>query len=131
MLPLELDGERLGQARRLALDALGRVGLSRRLDRFPDDFSGGEQQRIAIARAIVRRRSVVLADEPTGALDTTTGDEVIELLAELPRAEGTAVLLVTHEPRFARWADCVVFLRDGLVVDEASPELAPATTALP
>jgi putative ABC transport system ATP-binding protein len=118
MLPLELAGGSHRQARGLALDALAAVGLDVRLDRYPDDFSGGQQQRIAIARAIVGERRLLLADEPTGSLDTASGDEVIELLAALPRDHGTAVVLVTHEPRFASWADRFVFLRDGRIVDE-------------
>jgi len=88
-------------------------------DRYPDDFSGGQQQRIAIARAIAGTRKVLLADEPTGSLDTLAADAVIELLAGLARERGTAVVLVTHEPRFTAWADRVVYLRDGVVVDEA------------
>ena len=119
MLPLELDGTSTSAARATALEALATMGLDRLVDRYPDDFSGGQQQRIAIARAIVGSRSVLLADEPTGALDTANADQVVELLAALPRTRGTALVLVTHEPRFASWADRVVFLRDGKVVDEA------------
>jgi putative ABC transport system ATP-binding protein len=118
MLPVELAGGAYRNARSLALDALAAVGLDVRLDRYPDDFSGGQQQRIAIARAIVGERRLLLADEPTGSLDTASGDEVIELLSALPREHGTAVVLVTHEPRFASWADRFVFLRDGRIVDE-------------
>ena len=101
------------------------VGIVEQLDRFPDDFSGGQQQRIAVARAVVGTRKLILADEPTGALDTMTGDAVIELMAGLPAATGAAVVLVTHEPRYAAWADRVVFMRDGRIVDEAS--VAPST----
>jgi putative ABC transport system ATP-binding protein len=101
-----------------SLDAAGRSQLRREDVRYPDDFSGGQQQRIAIARAVVGERKILLADEPTGSLDTANGDEVIELIATLPSQHGTAVVLVTHEPRFASWADRVVFLRDGRVVDE-------------
>jgi len=119
MLPLELEGVGAREARARAREALAAVGLTEQVDRFPDDFSGGQQQRIAVARAVVSRRRLILADEPTGALDTMTGDQVIELLAGLPGREGTAVLLVTHEPRYASWADRVVFLRDGRIVDEA------------
>ena len=118
MLPLELAGGSHRSVRQLAIDALGTVGLTQQLDRYPDDFSGGQQQRIAIARAIVGERRLLLADEPTGSLDTASGDEVIELLSALPKEHGTAVVLVTHEPRFASWADRFVFLRDGRVVDE-------------
>ena len=119
MLPLELDGTSTSAARATAIEALATMGLDRLVDRYPDDFSGGQQQRIAIARAIVGSRSLLLADEPTGALDTANADQVVELLAALPRTRGTALVLVTHEPRFASWADRVVFLRDGKVVDEA------------
>lgn len=119
-LPLELDGLGARQARLRAREALAAVGITASLDRYPDDFSGGQQQRIAIARAIVGERAVLLADEPTGSLDTITGDGVIELLAGLPAKFGTAVVLVTHEPRFASWADRIVFMRDGRVVDQTS-----------
>ena len=119
MLPLELDGAGRREARTEAIDALHRVGLDQSLDRYPDDFSGGQQQRIAIARAMVGTRSLLLADEPTGSLDTATGDAVIELLAALPAERNTAVVLVTHEPRYAAWADRVVSMRDGRIVDVA------------
>jgi putative ABC transport system ATP-binding protein len=125
MLPMELAGESARAARPLAIEALESMGLDERLDRYPDDFSGGQQQRIAIARAVVGQRQLLLADEPTGSLDTASGDEVIELIAALPARRGTAVLLVTHEPRFASWSDRVVFLRDGRVVDE-TPAIASA-----
>ena len=119
MLPLELDNVGRREARSEAIDALHRVGLDQSLDRYPDDFSGGQQQRIAIARAMVGTRSLLLADEPTGSLDTATGDAVIELLAALPSERNTAVVLVTHEPRYAAWADRVVSMRDGRIVDVA------------
>jgi putative ABC transport system ATP-binding protein len=120
MLPLELEGVPSRDAREQARAALVSVGIVQQLDRFPDDFSGGQQQRIAVARSVVGTRKLVLADEPTGALDTLTGDAVVELIAGLPAATGAAVVLVTHEPRYASWADRVVFLRDGRVVDESS-----------
>ena len=130
LLPLEFDGRPRRAARALAEAALARVGLSRPYDRFPDDLSGGEQQRVAVARAVAGERRLILADEPTGALDTITGDLVVELLASL-RDDGVAVVLVTHEPRFASWADRAVFLRDGAVVDRtaAAPRAAVATAA--
>jgi putative ABC transport system ATP-binding protein len=118
MLPLELDGIVGAAARRQAVDALARVGIDQQIDRYPDSFSGGQQQRIAIARAVVGERKVVFADEPTGALDTLTSDQVVEVLADLSTA-GVAVVMVTHEPRFASWADRVVFVRDGRLVDES------------
>jgi putative ABC transport system ATP-binding protein len=126
MLPLELEGVGRRAARAEAIDALHSVALDQDLDRYPDDFSGGEQQRIAIARAIVGTRSLVLADEPTGSLDTATGDAIIELLAALPAERDTAVVLVTHEPRYAAWADRVVSMRDGRIIDVA---VAPGSDA--
>jgi len=116
-LPRELDGEAPRQARALAVAALEEVGIDELADRFPDDMSGGQQQRVAIARAIVGDRRLVLADEPTGALDTETGEQVMRLLRARCDA-GVAGVLVTHEARHAAWADRVVFLRDGRTVDE-------------
>jgi putative ABC transport system ATP-binding protein len=116
MLPLELDGERQGAARRTAVQALAEVDLADLADRFPDEMSGGQQQRVAIARALVGPRRLVLADEPTGALDSETGEAVLRVLRGRVDA-GAAGLLVTHEARHAAWADRVVFLRDGVVVD--------------
>ena len=124
MLPLELEGVGAREARARAREALVSVGVDEQLDRFPDDFSGGQQQRIAVARAVVGERRLILADEPTGALDTLTGDAVVELLAGLPAATGAAVVLVTHEPRYAAWADRVVFMRDGRIVDESTVAVA-------
>jgi putative ABC transport system ATP-binding protein len=128
-LPLELGGMTARSARPLALAALDSVGLTQQLDRYPDHFSGGQQQRIAIARALAGGGRLLLADEPTGALDSRTADEMVTLLAGLPAACGATVVLVTHEPRFASWADRVVFLRDGVVVDQTSP-LPPASPEL-
>ncbi|MFF4578013.1 ABC transporter ATP-binding protein [Streptomyces sp. NPDC001389] len=116
-LPLELDGTSARRARTAALAALEEIGLRALADRFPDEMSGGQQQRVAIARALVGDRRLVLADEPTGALDSETGESVLALL-RLRCDAGAAGILVTHEPRFAAWADRVVFLRDGSVVDE-------------
>ena len=122
-LPLELDGMRARDARTHALRALDELGLSELASRFPDALSGGEQQRVAIARALVGERRLVLADEPTGALDSVTGEGVLSLLRARCDA-GAAGVLVTHEARHAGWADRVVFLRDGVVVDEARAELS-------
>ncbi|WP_327253900.1 ABC transporter ATP-binding protein [Streptomyces sp. NBC_01244] len=116
-LPLELDGVSARKARVSALSALEEMNLGQLADRFPDEMSGGQQQRVAIARALVGDRRLVLADEPTGALDSETGESVLALLRSRCDA-GAAGILVTHEPRFAAWADRVVFLRDGSVVDE-------------
>jgi putative ABC transport system ATP-binding protein len=89
-------------------------------DRFPDDMSGGQQQRVAIARALVGPRRLLLADEPTGALDSATGEEILRVLRARCEA-GAAGVLVTHDARHAAWADRVVFLRDGVVVDQSGP----------
>ena len=115
-LPRELDGVPLRTARSEAIAALAEVGLDALADRFPEEMSGGQQQRVAIARALVGPRRLVLADEPTGALDSTTGEDIMRVLRARVDA-GAAGLLVTHEPRFAAWADRTVFLRDGVVVD--------------
>ena len=119
-LPLELDGVRGGMARRAARAALDEVGVGALAARFPDEMSGGQQQRVAIARALVGPRRLLLADEPTGALDSTTGEEVLRVLRARCEA-GAAGVLVTHEARHAAWADRVVFLRDGVVVDQSGP----------
>jgi putative ABC transport system ATP-binding protein len=119
-LPLELDGAALSRARAAAQAALESVGLAELGDRFPDDLSGGEQQRVAIARALVGGPRILLADEPTGALDSITGESVMRLLRAHCDNGGTAIL-VTHDAAHAAWADRVVFLRDGRVVDEARP----------
>jgi putative ABC transport system ATP-binding protein len=117
-LPRELDGLSARVARGEATAALDLVGMADDANAFPDSLSGGEQQRVAIARALVGSRQLLLADEPTGALDSVTGEAIIALLRERCDA-GTAALLVTHEPRYAAWADRVVFLRDGVVVESA------------
>ncbi|WP_406036812.1 ABC transporter ATP-binding protein [Micromonospora sp. NBC_00898] len=119
-LPLELDGTGVRQARKLALAALAEVDLTGLGDRFPDQMSGGQQQRVAIARALVGERRLVLADEPTGALDSQAGEAVLHLLRRRVDA-GAAGVLVTHEARHAGWADRVVFLRDGVLVDSTAP----------
>jgi putative ABC transport system ATP-binding protein len=116
-LPRELDGVSARKARAEALSALKEVDLAGVADRFPDELSGGQQQRIAIARALVGPRRLLLADEPTGALDSVTGEDVMTLL----RArcdQGAAAVMVTHDARLAGWSDRVVFLRDGAIVDD-------------
>ena len=121
-LPLELEGARRLQARRLALEAMELLGVTPCADRFPDELSGGERQRTAIARAIVGERPLLLADEPTGALDSVNGETVMRLLRGACQ-RGVAGVVVTHEAQFASWADRVVFLRDGRLVDQtAGPE---------
>jgi len=123
-LPRELDGIPARKTRREALEALREVGIAELADRFPDEMSGGEQQRIAIARALIGPRRLVLADEPTGALDSTTGEDVMRVLRARVDA-GAAGLLVTHEPRYAAWADRTIFLRDGVVVDTTGDAAGP------
>jgi putative ABC transport system ATP-binding protein len=127
-LPRELDGAGVRASRREALAALEEVGLADVADRFPDEMAGGQRQRVAIARALVGPRRLVLADEPTGALDSETGESVLRLLRARCDA-GAAGLLVTHEARLAGWADRVVFLRDGVIVDDTGPAL-PADALL-
>ncbi|HNQ05781.1 MAG TPA: ABC transporter ATP-binding protein [Tetrasphaera sp.] len=119
-LPLELDGTSVREARAAARAVLETVGVVDLADRYPDKMSGGQQQRVAIARALVGDRRLVLADEPTGALDSHTGEGVLRVLRERCDS-GAAGLLVTHEARHAAWADRVVFLRDGVVVDTTGP----------
>ena len=130
-IPLELDGRPARAARLAALDALGSVGLGDLAGRYPDDLSGGEQQRVAIARALVGGRPILLADEPTGALDSMTGESVMRLLRRHCDDGGTAIL-VTHDAAHAAWAHRVVFLRDGRIVDEAraASSRAPGAEAL-
>jgi len=122
-LPLELDGVSLREARAAAREELERVGLGELADRFPDDLSGGERQRVAIARAFVGPRAILLADEPTGALDSLTGESIMRILKSHCEA-GRTVVLVTHDAAHAAWADRVLYLRDGRIVDEvrATPE---------
>jgi putative ABC transport system ATP-binding protein len=116
LLPFELnrDGNGISQARRL----LGEVGLAERVDHYPVQLSGGEQQRVALARAFVLRPPIVLADEPTGNLDTTNGAHVLELLLDLNRTEGTTLVLVTHDATLAECADRRIVLRDGQIVSD-------------
>ena len=123
-LPLELDGLPARKARRHAKATLDVMGLLDLADRYPDAMSGGQQQRVAIARALVGSRRLVMADEPTGALDSHTGEEVLRVLRRRCD-EGASGLLVTHEARHAAWADRVVFLRDGIVVDTTGSPRQP------
>jgi putative ABC transport system ATP-binding protein len=116
-LPLELDGIRAKAARAKGLKAIEELGVAERADRYPDELSGGERQRVAIARAIVGERGLLLADEPTGALDSVNGEAVMRLLRAAAH-RGVAGVVVTHEAQLASWADRVVFLRDGHVVDQ-------------
>jgi putative ABC transport system ATP-binding protein len=123
-LPLELDGTAAKAARRAAMESLERLGVHERADHFPDELSGGERQRVAIARAVVGDRHLLLADEPTGALDSLNGDAVMRLLRDACQ-RGVAGVVVTHDAQLASWADRVVFLRDGRVVDQTAPMPGP------
>ena len=119
-LPLELDGVAAGKARAAGMKALDGLGLAGRAGRFPNELSGGERQRVAIARAMVGERRLLLADEPSGALDSANAEEVMRLL-HAACARGLAVVVVTHDAQLASWADQVVFLRDGRVTDQSAP----------
>jgi putative ABC transport system ATP-binding protein len=123
-LPLELDGVSSKPARVAALEAMEKLDVADRTDRYPDELSGGERQRVAIARAIVGGRGLLLADEPTGALDSVNGEGVMRLLRAATH-RGVAGVVVTHEAQLASWADRVVFLRDGHVVDQTSTPPGP------
>lgn len=126
-LPLELDGLDRRAARSEAIGSLRRVLLDGRADHFPHELSGGERQRVAIARALVGGRRLLLADEPTGALDSLTGEHVMRLL-RAARDEDRTIVLVTHEPAHAAWADRVVHLRDGRIEEprsDRSPQVLP------
>ncbi len=117
-LPVTLDGVKPAEAKKRATEWLKRFGLEGRLNNRPDQLSGGEQQRGAIARALVAKPALILADDPTGNLDTRSGDEVAGLLRDVSKQYGRTVVMVTHDPRIAAYADRIIFLKDGKVVDE-------------
>ena len=129
-LPLELDGVAASRARIAGMEALEQLGLGDRASRFPDELSGGERQRVAIARAVVGDRSLLLADEPTGALDSVNGEAVMRLVHAACK-RGVAAVVVTHDAQLASWADRVVFLRDGRVVDRTAPAPGPESLLMP
>ncbi len=126
-MPLELDGTPARSARQDALAALEELGVAERAEQFPDDLAGGERQRVAIARAVVGERRLLLADEPTGALDSVSSETVIRLVRKVCQ-RGAAGVIVTHDARLAAWADRVVFLRDGKMVDQTA--VAPGPESL-
>ena len=120
-LPLELDGVPGRKARVAALKALDRLGLADRASHYPDQMSGGERQRAAIARAMVGERRLLLADEPSGALDSVNGEAVMRLIHDACKNAGMTAVVVTHDAQLASWADRVMFLRDGRVTDQTVP----------
>jgi putative ABC transport system ATP-binding protein len=117
-LPVTLDGVRRPEARKRAAEWLERFGLGDRSQNRPDQLSGGQQQRVAIARALVAEPLLVLADEPTGNLDTRASDGIAALLRQVSKEYGRAVVMVTHDPRIAAYADRIVFLKDGRIADQ-------------
>jgi putative ABC transport system ATP-binding protein len=117
-LPLTLDGVPMAQARARAAEWLERVGLGNKLSSRPDQLSGGQQQRVAVARALVAEPSLILADEPTGNLDTHASDEIAGLLQQVSEQWQRAVVMVTHDPRIAAYAGRILFLKDGTIVDD-------------
>ncbi len=129
-LPLELDGVPARQARAAGVRALEELGVGDRASRFPDELSGGERQRVAVARAIVGTRSLLLADEPSGALDSANGEAVMRLIRAACQ-RGVAGVVVTHDAQLAAWADRIVFLRDGRVVDQTAPPAGPESLLSP
>jgi len=118
LLPYELNAEKQSEGKARALSLLQSVGLSDRLDHYPVQLSGGEQQRVALARAFVLRPPIVLADEPTGNLDSANGAHILELLLNLNKTEGTTLVLVTHDPVLATYADRRIVLKDGLIISD-------------
>ena len=108
----------VGNRKQRASEALDQLGLADRLHHRPDQLSGGQQQRVAIARSLVVNPQVILADEPTGALDTDTGNEIMELLSDLVEERRITVVVVTHEPSIADWSTRSILMRDGLILDD-------------
>jgi len=123
-LPLELDGVSARKAHAAGMAVLEDLGLADRAAHYPDELSGGERQRVAIARAIVGERSLLLADEPSGALDSSNGEAVMRMILSACR-RGVAAMVVTHDAQLASWADRVVFIRDGRIVDQTVPPPTP------
>ena len=124
-LPLELDGTSARRARVVALKALDGLGLGNRAGHYPDQLSGGERQRVAIARAMVGERKIVLADEPSGALDSANSEAIMRLLHSACKDTGMTTMVVTHDAQLASWADRVIFIRDGRITDQTTPLAGP------
>ena len=125
-LPLELDGVGARRAREAGLRALDGLGLADRASNYPDQLSGGERQRVAIARAVVGDRQLLLADEPSGSLDSANGEAVMRMIRTACQ-EGVAAVVVTHDAQLASWADRVVLIRDGRIVDQTVPAPGPVS----
>jgi putative ABC transport system ATP-binding protein len=130
-LPLELDGLAARRARAAGLAALDELGMGDRSESYPDELSGGERQRVAIARAVVGERRLLLADEPSGALDSGNAEAVMRLVHEACKNRGMAAVVVTHDAQLASWADRVVFLRDGRIIDQTAPAPGPESLLAP
>ena len=126
LAPIRVRGWKRSKAEERAHYFLGKVGIPEQADKYPGQLSGGQQQRVAIARALINEPVVILADEPTGNLDTHTGNEVLELLRRGAREEGWTVIMVTHDPKAALFAERIVFLRDGRIVGETRTDDAEA-----
>jgi putative ABC transport system ATP-binding protein len=129
-LPLELDGISARKAHAAGLSALEQLGLADRADHYPDQLSGGERQRVAIARSVVGERKLLLADEPSGALDSTNGEAVMRMILDACK-RGVAAVVVTHDAHLASWADRVLFIRDGRAADQGTPVLVDASATTP
>jgi putative ABC transport system ATP-binding protein len=129
-LPLELDGVPARRARQAGLAALEQLGLADRAEHYPDQLSGGERQRVAIARSVVGDRKLLLADEPSGALDSANGESVMRMIRDAC-SRGVAAVVVTHDAHLASWADRVIVLRDGRAVDHVAPDLSDLSLATP
>ena len=119
-LPLTYRGMRAAERKKRVQEALEKVGMSHRMKHYPSQLSGGQQQRVAVARGLGGNPSILLADEPTGNLDSTNGQAVMDLLSDLHK-QGATICMVTHDPRYASFADRTVHLFDGRVVEETAP----------
>jgi len=124
-LPLELDGAPARKARIAALKTLDGLGLGNRAGHYPDQLSGGERQRVAIARAVIGERRILLADEPSGALDSVNSEAIMRLLHSACKDNGMTAMVVTHDAQLASWADRVIFIRDGRITDQTAPAAGP------